>query len=56
VKITIYVATNRVGSKAIREIVVDDEEWELLSMNEKDELMLEELWQTGLVEWGWVES
>lgn len=55
-KIKLWASTKYVGSKSTREIEVDEEEWNTMCDAEKDELMLEEFWNSNIVEWGWEEQ
>lgn len=55
-KIKLWASTKYVGSKATREITVDDDEWAEMSESDKDEFMLEEFWNSNIVEWGWEEQ
>lgn len=51
--VTLWARTDRVGSKATRQVKVDREDWEAMNPLERDEYMQEELWNGGLVEWGY---
>ena len=54
-KITLWAHATGYGrvGEAEREIDVDDADWEGMSENEKHEYMLFELWNQGLIVWGW---
>lgn len=54
VLIRLYARTSVVGSTVERTVTWDDaEDWEHLSDREKEDAMLDELWNQSLVEWGW---
>jgi hypothetical protein len=53
--VKIYARTRYVGSKDIIEIEVDDEEWNSLTDDEKNQYMQDEYENSSLVEWGWEE-
>ncbi len=52
-KFRIFVATDRVGSKCEYVAEIDDEDLEDMSDDEKDEVLLEALWDSGMVDWWW---
>jgi hypothetical protein len=58
VKVTIWVATDKQGSRAERSVEIDDEDLEGMSEAERTayihDYLQEELWQ--LIEWGWEEE
>jgi len=54
-KIKLWASTMYVGSKAEHEIEVDDEEWNNSNEFEKEQLMVEMLWHSGLIDWGYEE-
>jgi hypothetical protein len=56
IKIKLWAATWRVGSKEERTVKVPREDWEQLTEREKEEYMLDELWNNSLIEWGWAEQ
>lgn len=59
-KIKVYVATNRVGSKVEHEFEIDDSEFDGLNETEREQLINEyahdEVFDTGMFEWGWEET
>jgi len=54
VKITVWVATNKVGSKCELELEVDRDGWESMTEDERDDAAREAVWE--MAEWGWHES
>lgn len=51
VKIEISARTNKVGSQAKRVVEFDKEEWDEMDGDERQEVMLEELFN--LIDWDW---
>lgn len=53
-KIMVYAYTNKLGSK-VEKIFdnIDEEEWAEASEQQNNEMMLEMLLQSGIVEWGY---
>jgi hypothetical protein len=60
VKITVYVETNRVGSRVERTVEVDDEDLEGLTEPERFTLLndyaRDAVFDGGMAEWGWEEA
>jgi hypothetical protein len=54
-KVELWACTKYVGSKAKKVIEVDDEEWNELTDDEKEQYMQDEYENSMLVEWGWDE-
>ena len=55
-KITIHAATNRVGSENTSSFEIDKEEWEAMDEEQRSEFMVEQFWESGLVDWWWDEK
>lgn len=57
-KLSVWACTNKVGSKSLREIEIDDEELEGMTEEERekyiDEYCQDEMRQ--MIEWGWSEA
>lgn len=53
VKVRLWVMTDRVGSKCERTVEFEREDWEGWNNNEKDKAMEAELWNGGMIEWGY---
>jgi len=54
-KVKLYAQTRYVGSKDSIVIDVDDDDWNNLNDNEKNQYMQDEYESSNLVEWGWEE-
>lgn len=52
-KFTLYARTDRVGSKCETVVAVDDDEWNDMDAMERERYMLDALWQSGMIEWGY---
>lgn len=50
-KFRVYARTNKVGSDVEFDIEVDDEDWEYADELKRDEIMLDMLFDSGLIEW-----
>jgi len=55
-KIKIWVATDKVGSKTERVISLDNKSWNEANEWERDEMIFDELVNKSLFEWGYYES
>jgi hypothetical protein len=53
--VTVWVRTDRAGSKYELEIRVDADEWAEFEAKEKDAHVWEEITNRSLIEWGWRE-
>ena len=53
--VTVWVRTDRVGSKYELEIRVDAAEWAEFEASEKDAYVWDEITNRSLIEWGWRE-
>jgi hypothetical protein len=54
IKITVYVETNKVGSRCEDEIEFDCDEWESMTEAEQDEACRDAAFN--MLEWGWTKS
>lgn len=50
ITVTVYVRTDKIGSRCTREIEFDAEEWADMSESEKDEVCRETMFE--MIEWG----
>lgn len=50
-KIKVWVCTNKVGSKSVREIEINDDEWNEMEESEKDDICMETM--NEMIEWGY---
>ena len=55
-KIKLYARTDMVGSKVETIVEVDEDDWASMDDREKKEFMLDELFDRGMVEWGYEET
>lgn len=51
--VTLWARTDKVGSKCSHKIKVDRADWDAMSTTERDEYMMEEFWNSGIVDWGY---
>ena len=56
VKVTIYVSTDKVGSRVEKTIEFDAEEWLDMDFKERDEVCHECLFDECMIDWGWEEG
>lgn len=55
ISIRLTARTDRLGSTATKVVEIDREDWESMDSRERDECMLDELWNSGLIEWSYDE-
>ena len=55
-KVEIWMATDRVGSRMMRTVEFDDEEWAELSEDERYEYVWAVIQENGWISWGWNEK
>lgn len=53
-RIKVWAKTNIVGSKSCHEFDIDEEEWNNMSDDERDDFCQEKLWN--LIDWGYEEA
>lgn len=51
VNIEVWVSTDKIGSKRFNVIVFNREDWKSMSQTEREEVMINEVWN--MAEWGW---
>lgn len=51
ITVAVWIETNRVGSRQVREVVIDREEWDEMSDDDKDTMLHETM--EDMLQWGW---
>ena len=56
IAITLWVCTNKIGSKMERTIKIDKKEWEEMGKVERGEYVWDSIQNLNMIEWGWSEE